>query len=665
MLTGIAAIVKKCVLNKSTKPYFTFNDQCKVEPGPEKIHSSKLYKEPNGNEFHIYFDEDTRTLYEAFRRGLRESNNGNCLGWREGPAKLYVWQSYKETMTRSQNFGSGLLNLGLAPGENTLVGIYLKNCPEWVMVEQAAYCYSMVVVPLYDTSDAASCSFVVEQTQMSVIVCENDEKVNVLLEQLPHCVKKIISIKEVLPSTYERARAQKVDIFTFNEVESMGAHNVHACIPPKPEDLCTICYTSGTTGMPKGVMLTHANIIACISGVSVHLGDNKLNSKDVTLSFLPLSHMLERFFQQCIYIVGGAVGFYSGDIRNLTDDLKTLRPTVMPAVPRLLNKMYDRAQADIVAQSRIKKMIFNMALRAKQAELNRGIIRKNSIWDKLVFRKMQDSTGGRLRYMFVSSAPLAGSVLTFVRCALSCQVVESYGQTECTASMATTIWGEHVPDHVGPPIPCCKIKLVDVPEMDYYADKNQGEVCVKGANVFKGYYKDPEKTNETIDEEGWLHTGDIGMWLPNATLKIIDRKKHIFKLSQGEYVAPEKIQNIYLRSQYVEQVFVYGESLKSCLIAVVVPVKDVITSWAADHGIQGSIKELCQHKRVKEVIMESMQQCGKAAGLKHFEQVKDIHLHYEPFTSTNGLLTPTMKSKRPETKNFFRKQLQDMYRRLD
>jgi len=146
------------------------------------------------------------------------------------------------------------------------------------------------------------------------------------------------------------------------------------------------------------------------------------------------------------------------------------------------------------------------------------------------------------------------------------QVVEGYGQTECVAPISLTVQGDHVPDHVGPPVACCCVKLVDVPEMEYYAINGQGEVCVKGTNVFQGYYKEDEKTSETIDSDGWHHTGDVGMWLPNGTLKIIDRKKHIFKLSQGEYIVPEKIETIYIRSQYVQQVFVCGESLKaSCL----------------------------------------------------------------------------------------------------
>lgn len=293
----------------------------------------------------------------------------------------------------------------------------------------------------------------------------------------------------------------------------------------------------------------------------LQLGDHKPDSTDVMISFLPLAHMLERCCENALYMQGGSVGFYLGDIRRLSDDMKALKPTMTPAVPRLLNRIYDKVQAEING-SCIKKMLFNMAISAKESEIKRGVVRNNSFWDMLVFRKVQEGMGGRLRLMLVGSAPLAENVLTFIRCALGCLVVEGYGQTECCAPISLTIQGDHVPGHVGPPVACCCIKLVDVPEMEYWAAKNQGEVCVKGTNVFSGYYKDPEKTQEVIDQEGWHHTGDIGMWMPNGTLKIIDRRKHIFKLSQGEYIVPEKIENIYSRSQYVHQVFVYGESLK-------------------------------------------------------------------------------------------------------
>ncbi|KAK3856812.1 hypothetical protein Pcinc_036893, partial [Petrolisthes cinctipes] len=192
----------------------------------------------------------------------------------------------------------------------------------------------------------------------------------------------------------------------------------------------------------------------------------------------------------------------------------------------------------------------------------------------------------------------------------------------------------------------------------------QGEVCIKGSNVFKGYFKDPAKTKEAIDGNGWLHTGDIGQWLPNGTLKIIDRKKHIFKLSQGEYIAPEKVENIYMRSRYVAQVFVHGESLKSSVVAIVVPEVEAVKEWAREQDIPGTLSVLCANPHVKQLVMDDITNLGKNAGLKSFEQAKDIYLHPDLFSEQNGLLTPTLKSKRPQLKKYFTPQIDDMYLKL-
>lgn len=665
-LTGVAAASAFYLSTrpKPEKPLVTLHEQSLLEPGPEMVRVSKFYKEAKNGRYLKYLHEDTRTLYETFRRGVKESNNGSCLGWRESPNKPYVWQNYNETLLRAKNFGSGLICQGLTPGQNTFIGIYSQNCPEWVMTEQAAYCYSMIIVPLYDTLGSNACAFIVNQTEMALVVCEDDKKANLLLDQSPRCLRKLITIKEVSPSTHQRAKSRGVEIVRFSDVEFQGAQKDHPCVPPRPEQLCTVCYTSGTTGMPKGVMLTHENVVASMCSVIMQLGEHRPTKNDVMISFLPLAHMLERCCENALYMMGGAVGFYSGDIRRLADDLNALKPTMMPAVPRLLNRLFDKAQSEI-SGSKIKKLVFNMALSAKESELKRGIIRSDSIWDKLVFRKLREGMGGRLRIMVVGSAPLAGNVLTFARCALGCMIVEGYGQTECTAPVTLTVQGDYVPEHVGPPVACCKVKLVDVPEMEYYASQGQGEVCVQGANVFKGYFKEPEKTKESIDDDGWHHTGDVGKWMPNGTLKIIDRRKHIFKLSQGEYIVPEKIENIYIRSQYVEQVFVHGESLKSCVVAIIVPDVDVVKCWALENGIKGTFSDLCDNPRVKKVIMDDMLQWGKTAGLKTFEQIKDVYLHPDPFSVQNGLLTPTMKTKRPEIRNYFKPQIEDMYKQLE
>uniref|UniRef100_A0A8C7NI48 Arachidonate--CoA ligase n=1 Tax=Oncorhynchus mykiss TaxID=8022 RepID=A0A8C7NI48_ONCMY len=355
---------------------------------------------------------------------------------------------------------------------------------------------------------------------------------------------------------------------------------------------------------------------------------------------------------------GARVGFYQGDISLLMDDIKTLKPTFFPVVPRLLNRIYDKVSS---VTSPLRRAVLHYAVKRKQAELSSGVVRNNSLWDRLVFNRIQANLGGNLRFILTASAPISPTVLSFLRATLGCLIFEGYGQTECTAGCTFSMPGDWSAGHVGAPLPCAMVKLVDIPDMNYYAKNGEGEICIRGHSVFRGYLKDEEKTAEALDSDGWLHSGDVGQWLLNGTLRIIDRKKHIFKLSQGEYIAPERIENVYMRCVPVLQVFVHGDSLKSHLIGIVVPDPEVFIDWVKERGIIGSYKELCQHPDVKKAVLEDMTAVGKEAGLKSFEQLKDLHLHPEMFTVSNGLLTPTLKSRRVDIRRVFQEQITNMY----
>jgi len=309
--------------------------------------------------------------------------------------------------------------------------------------------------------------------------------------------------------------------------------------------------------------------------------------------------------------------------------------------------------------------LFDAALSYKMRELNSGIVRNTSLVDQLIFKKVRDGMGGKVRLIVTGSAPLGDNVLNFIRCALGCTVVEGYGQTEGVACLTITLEGDAVPGHVGVPSPCNAIKLVDVPELGYFVNKNGGEICARGANVFKGYFKNEEETRNVL-KDGWLHTGDIGRWTERGTLQIVDRKKHIFKLAQGEYIAPEKIENVYASSKFVSQSFVYGEGLQNWLVAVIVPDPEVLSvELAQNTQLSGlSMEQLCAHADVKDVILKDMLEVGKLAGLQSFEQVKDIYLSAEQFSVENGLLTPTLKSKRPQLQQYFKPQIDAMYSKL-
>uniref|UniRef100_UPI003AAB72A8 long-chain-fatty-acid--CoA ligase 1a isoform X4 n=1 Tax=Centroberyx gerrardi TaxID=166262 RepID=UPI003AAB72A8 len=579
----------------------------------------------DNDEYMTYYYDDARTMYEVFQRGLRVSNDGPCLGSRK-PNQPYEWQSYREVADRAEYVGSALLHRGHSNAGDKFIGIFAQNRPEWTISELACYTYSLVVVPLYDTLGTEAIDYIIDKAAISTVICDVPDKARLLLDCVSgkeHAVKTIVIMEAFENDLVTRGQESGIEILSLKDLEGVGKANHQKPVPPKVEDLALICFTSGTTGNPKGAMLTHGNVISN------------------TAAFIRITE---------------------GDIRLLMDDLKTLQPTVFPVVPRLLNRMFDKIFGQ--ANTPLKRWLLDFASRRKEAELRSGVVRKDSMWDKLIFRKVQTSLGGRVRLMITGAAPVSPTVLTFLRAALGCQFYEGYGQTECTAGCSMSMPGDWTAGHVGAPLPCNSVKLVDVAEMNYLAANGEGEVCVKGPNVFQGYLKDAEKTAEAIDEDGWLHTGDIGKWLPNGTLKIIDRKKHIFKLAQGEYIAPEKIENIYNRSDPVAQIFVHGDSLQACLVGIVVPDPDFLPGWAKKRGIEGSYSELCSNKDVKNAILEDILMLGKEGGLKSFEQVREITLHPEMFSVQNGLLTPTLKAKRAELRSHFREQIDALYAKV-
>ncbi|XP_075896542.1 long-chain-fatty-acid--CoA ligase 5 [Nelusetta ayraudi] len=617
----------------------------------------------DNNNLMSHYHSETNTLYQVFQRGLKVSGNGPCLGYRK-PGRPYQWLKYKQVVDRAEHLGSGLLQRGLKVGTDTFVGIFAQNRPEWIIGELACYTYSMVVVPLYDTLGAEAIVFIINQADISTVLCDNQSKVETLLktreEGQIEVLKTVVVMDDFSPQLVERGAQCGVEVVSLQDVEAQGKSRLQVPVPPKPQDLSIICFTSGTTGNPKGAMLTHENVVADAAGVMKAFETAITPStEDVTISFLPLAHMFERVVQTVVYSVGARVGFFQGDVRLLPDDMKALQPTIFPVVPRLLNRVYDKVQSG--AQTPLKKWLLNLAVDRKYREVQEGVIRTNSIWDKLIFNKVQESLGGQVRVMVTGAAPISPTVLNFLRAALGCQIFEAYGQTECTAGCTFTTPGDATSGHVGAPLPCNVVKLLDVEEMSYFSSNGEGEVCVRGRNVFLGYLKDPERTAEVLDEDGWLHTGDIGRWLPSGVLKIIDRKKNIFKLAQGEYIAPEKIENVYVRCGAVAQVFVHGDSLQSCLVAVVVPDPEVLPAQAKGLGCSGSMEELCKNLEVKKAILAEMTRLGKEAGLKSFEQVKDIYVHPEQFSIENGLLTPTLKAKRNQLQVLFQPQLQQLY----
>nr|ATE88092.1 long-chain acyl coenzyme A synthetase 6 [Vernicia fordii] len=609
---------------------------------------------------------DIGTLHDNFVQSVDTFRDYKYLGTRirvDGTIGEYKWMTYGEAGTARTAIGSGLMYHGIPKGSS--VGLYFINRPEWLVVDHACAAYSYISVPLYDTLGPDAVKYIVNHAEVQAIFCVPQTLTPLLsfLSEIStvHLIVVVGGMDEQMPSLPPSTRVQ---VITYSKLLSQGRSNLQPFSPPKPEDIATICYTSGTTGTPKGAALTHGNLIANVAGASI---TTKFYPSDVYISYLPLAHIYERANQiSCVYH-GVAVGFYQGDNMKLMDDMAALRPTIFCSVPRLYNRIYAGITNAVKTSGALREKLFNAAYNAKKQAILNG---KSSspMWDRLVFNKIRDRLGGRVRFLASGASPLSPDVMEFLKICFGGLVIEGYGMTETACVISSVDEGDNLTGHVGSPNPACEIKLVDVPEMNYTSEDQpypRGEICVRGPIIFQGYHKDEAQTREVIDEDGWLHTGDIGLCLPGGRLKIVDRKKNIFKLAQGEYIAPEKIENVYAKCKFIAQCLVYGDSLNSSLVAVVSVDQDTLKALAASEGIKyENLEQLCNDPRARAAVLAEMDAVGREAKLRGFEFAKAVTLVLEPFTMENGLLTPTFKIKRPQAKAYFENAITKMYAEL-
>ncbi|GFQ76864.1 long-chain-fatty-acid--CoA ligase 1, partial [Trichonephila clavata] len=630
--------------------------------GKDRIRASVLVEDPTTLVWQIPGSPEVQTAYDCLRHGLQISGDGPCIGSRKPGSDKYEFIKYSEAISKAQCVGSGFIQLGLKPRNDTFVGAFALNIEEYFLTVFACAMYSMVSVPLYVSLGFQSIIYIINQANLSVVLVNNEENALKILrnvEQVPS-LRSLVMIDPITPQIKEMAQKGNISLLQFSEIENMGRSNLQELVLPKPDDLFCIPYTSGTTGVPKGVLLTHRSIISCVSALVYGYGKAGIYGGSI-ISYLPPAHIYEIVNEVASTYFARRIAFYSGDIKKLVDEIKIVNPTILPLVPRLMNALYGRVM-EKVSGSPLKSFLLRAALKRKEKLLKRGKVSNKTIWDKLVFKQFQEAFGEGVHIISTTSAPISSEVMTFFRCAAGCYLFEAYGQTEVLAS-TMTLPLEYTGGSPGPPLPCNHVKLVDVPEMGYFSKDDFGEICIKGTNVFKEYFKNEEVTKESLID-GWQHTGDIGRWLPNGCLQIIDRKKHLFKLSQGEYIAPEKVETIYSESELISQIFVDGNSDQNFVVALVVPEPTSLKNWLKSNGLNSSenVNDLLAKKEIRKNFLLELRKIGTQKELNSLEQARNLAFLSEPFSVDNELMSPTLKVRRGDARKRYENLILSLYK---
>ena len=521
----------------------------------------------------------------------------------------YKWKTFGDVFKEIENCARGYLTLNMLEisvceeQEFKFIGIYAKNREEYIVAEMAGYLLGATVVPLYDTLGLEGLQFIAQQTQLKTMFSSAEGLIKMSKMEnsgIIPMVSNIIVFDELIPEFEADLRKNFPKLVLIPYIMVLKAGNSSGIRlkrkdRAKGESIGLICYTSGTTGLPKGVMLSHKNMVAGAAGLATVDYMSKLTNNDAYTSYLPMAHVYERILLTNCYIFGTKIGIFGGDITKLANDLATLQPTVFNSVPRLFYRFYSVINQKLDALKGFKKKMCGKALKVKLARVRKTAICTHSLYDKLVFNKMKGILGGKVKFIGSGGAPIDQTVLEFLKVCFCCPIMEGFGQTETFAAGGAGCSDDPLAGHAGPPYVSMEYKLMDVPDMEYFVtDKEmwegvetsipRGELLMRSPAVFQGYFLNKQKTLQTI-QGGWLYTGDIAKFLPGGRMKIIDRKNNFFKLSQGEYIASEKLENVYSVSPYVSQIFVYGDGMRDFLVAIAVPDEAYILSRAKELGI--------------------------------------------------------------------------------
>lgn len=565
----------------------------------------------------------------------------------------WVGQKYHEVRKKVIDLGSGLASLGVE--KNDKVAILSRNNSIWALADYAIASLGAVSVTVYPSLVANQIKYILEHSESKIVIVENSIQ-----------GEKILSIRKTLPLlesiiTMEEVSENDDNILRFSDIlkggreyrKKNGFDLEKLAMAVKPDDTLTLVYTSGTTGVPKGVQLSHGNLVANVmAGKKVIT----VTQRDKFLSFLPLSHIFERMVGHYIPFSSGSSIYYAENLEKIGQNLQEVQPTIMAAIPRLFEKMKGKINENVQNGPGIKRALFNWAMKRGYGSINslcqreypggwKGIQYK--IAQKLVFSKLKQKVGGELRFFASGGAALPKDVGEFFMAA-DIPIIEGYGLTETSPIISANTDKFIKFGTVGPPFPGVKVKIA-----------SDGEILCKGKNVMSGYYKDAESTKEVLDGDGWFHTGDIGHLDGDGCLCITDRKKNLIVTSYGKNVVPVVVENNISKSKYVDQCMVLGNQ-KKFVSAVIVPSFPALRLYLERKGKKIEDKEeIIKDRDVLELFNRTIEK--NMAELANFERVKKFILVSEEWTIENDLLTPTLKVKKNKIFAKYHREIEELY----
>ncbi len=562
--------------------------------------------------------------------------------------------TYRRLSRLVDETADGLVAAGVKPG--MAVGIYSYNRPEWVIADLATIKIGAVVVPIYHTLPPGTVGYIIQDARVSHLFIESPELIKNIHPLLPELkgLQLIITFFDQFPGTFNGKPFISLSDLRDNGVcWRRNSPSVNTFHPAPPDELVTICYTSGTTGEPKGAMLTHRNIL---SNVQAAIERFSITENDLLVSFLPLCHMFERTCGYYTMLLAGAAIAYAESVQTIREDVARVKPTLLIVVPRVLEKVYNAVQEKILTGSPLQRKLMTATIKTanrcailhnQKRKVPFFLALKHRLLDLLVVRKLRKLGGGRIRLIVSGGAPLERKLARTIR-NLGFNLLEGYGLTETAPVVCAAVPGEEKVGTVGKPFPGIEVKIGP-----------DDEILVRGPNVMKGYLNKPEETSRVIDAEGWFHTGDQGRFDADGNLIITGRIKELIVNSYGKNIPPVPIEQALLNSKFIEQAFVYGDR-RPYLVALIVPARLTLEDYARKEKIPfNQFTDLLTNPQIIQLFRNEIDHC--LTPFATYEQVRRFRLIPEPFTVENGLLTPTLKVRRIQVAVAYQELIEAMY----